>query len=127
MEVTSKFWTSVVLNSENMLKAILVTIFLRTAVHFLLVSEFAFARSIPWKFVALDHYNNQELHHLLDDDSRDEDNENISDTDTGLADFELDDFAKRQDDDYGHMRFGRSNAYSNADHDHVLKKMRHIL
>ncbi|GBM16231.1 hypothetical protein AVEN_195347-1 [Araneus ventricosus] len=112
-----------------MLKAILVTIFLRTAIHFLLVSESTFARSIPWKFVALDHFNNQGLHRLsnMDDDSRDEDTESMSDADTGLADFEMDDLAKRQDDDYGHMRFGRSNAYLNANHDHVFKKMRHIL
>ncbi|KAF8764284.1 hypothetical protein HNY73_022373 [Argiope bruennichi] len=101
-----------------MFKAILITILLRTALQLLLISESTIARSMPWKFVALEHYNSQGLSNSVEG-SRNEDAENMSDVETDFADFELDDLVKREEDDYGHMRFGRSNANMSADYDHV--------
>ncbi|GFT96555.1 uncharacterized protein NPIL_445641 [Nephila pilipes] len=111
MEVASEFWKPINMTLRNMQKHVFMAVFIRATIYFLLLSGYAFARNVPWKNLALNHYSNQiqESLNSLDDDPRGEDVGSLPIADE--ADFELDDLVKRLDDDYGHMRFGRSVAF----------------
>ncbi|GIY42467.1 hypothetical protein CDAR_185701 [Caerostris darwini] len=103
-------------------RSIFLAVLLRTIVSFLFLGECACGRSTLWKNVAARHNINLDNQLLSDwdNDFRDDDVVDISETDAGLEDLESDDFRKRSDDDYGHMRFGRSDAYFEG---YMLKKM----
>ncbi|GFR15512.1 uncharacterized protein TNCT_578721 [Trichonephila clavata] len=97
---------------RTMQKHVLFAVLIKAAIHILLLSGYAFARNTPWKNLALNPYSNQiqESYNSLDD-PRGEDVKSLPIADEDLADFELEDLVKRMDDDYGHMRFGRSNVF----------------
>ncbi|KAG8200871.1 hypothetical protein JTE90_015776 [Oedothorax gibbosus] len=67
------------------------------------------SKVISWQIFPLQSHHTKKSYNQSP--NKDVSNDDISDV--GFADFELEDVAKRSEDDYGHMRFGRSDSYLN--------------